>query len=157
MHTTKKLYSKTLVSLALLGLTSVAFANDPSTGNLVNSSQSESMRVLLKEPGGLGYAERNTYQKTTSGNDGDNSTGFETVIPNGQNHDKHLKEHGGQIFQTTKFENEWAVDEDGKGALGSKIETLIGTDENRLFIEANLDKSESHDPKYDVSALYSRN
>ena len=157
MHTTKKLYSKTLVSLALLGLTSVAFANDPSTGNLVNSSQSESMRVLLKEPGGLGYAERNTYQKTTSGNDGDNSSGFETVIPNGQNHDKHLKEHGGQIFQTTKFENEWAVDEDGKGALGSKIETLIGTDENRLFIEANLDKSESHDPKYDVSALYSRN
>jgi copper resistance protein B len=73
MHTTKKLYSKTLVSLALLGLTSVAFANDPSTGNLVNSSQSQSMRVLLKEPGGLGYAERNTYQKTTSGNDGYNS------------------------------------------------------------------------------------
>ena len=156
MHTTKKLYSKTLVSLALLGLTSVAFANDPSTGNLVNSSQSESMRVLLKEPGGLGYAERNTYQKTTSGNDGDNSTGFETVIPNGQNHDKHLKEHGGQIFQTTKFENEWTVDEDGKGALGSKVETLIGTDENRLFLKANLDKSESNDPKYDVSALYSR-
>ena len=47
----------------MLGLTSVAFANDPSTGNQVNSSQSESMRVLLKEPGGLGYAERNTYQK----------------------------------------------------------------------------------------------
>lgn len=156
MHTTKKLYSKTLVSLALLGLTSVAFANDPSTGNLVNSSQSESMRVLLKEPGGLGYAERNTYQKTTSGNDGDNSTGFETVIPNGQNHDKHLKEHGGQIYQVTKFENQWTVDEDGNGALGSKVETLIGTDENRLFLKANLDKSESNDPKYDVSALYSR-
>jgi copper resistance protein B len=157
MHTTKKLYSKTLVSLALLGLTSVAFANDPSTGNLVNSSQSESMRVLLKEPGGLGYAERNTYQKTTSGNDGDNSTGFETVIPNGQNHDKHLKEHGGQIFQTTKFSNEWIVDKDGKGSLGSSFETLIGTDENRMFVEANLNKAESNDPNYDVSALYSRN
>ena len=38
------------------------------------------------------------------------------------------------------------MDEDGKGTLGSKIETLIGTDENRLFIEANLDKVESHDP-----------
>ncbi|RBA30028.1 copper resistance protein CopB, partial [Acinetobacter junii] len=157
MHTTKKLYSKTLVSLALLGLTSVAFANDPSTGNLVNSSQSESMRVLLKEPGGLGYAERNTYQKTTSGNDGDNSTGFETVIPNGQNHDKHLKEHGGQIYQVTRLENAWIVDEDGKGNLGTKFDTLIGTDENRLFIEANSEKSESSDINYDISALYSRN
>ena len=79
------------------------------------------------------------------------------VTSEAQAHANHIREHGGQIFQTTKFENEWAVDEDGKGALGSKIETLIGTDENRLFIEANLDKSESHDPKYDVSALYSRN
>ncbi|AZN68725.1 autotransporter domain-containing protein [Acinetobacter haemolyticus] len=157
MHTTKKLYSKTLVSLALLGLTSVAFANDPSTGNLVNSSQSQSMRVLLKEPGGLGYAERNTYQKTTSGNDGDNSTGFETVISNGQNHDKHLKEHGGQIYQATNLENAWIVDEDGKGTLETKFETLIGTDENRIFIEANLAKPESSDINYDISALYSRN
>lgn len=72
-------------------------------------------------------------------------------------HDNHLKEHGGQIYQTTKFENEWMVDEDGKGNLGTKFETLIGTDENRLFIEANSEKSESNDPKYAVSALYSRN
>ncbi len=49
------------------------------------------------------------------------------------------------------------VDEDGKGNLGTKFETLIGTDENRLFIEANSEKSESNDPKYAVSALYSRN
>ena len=34
---------------------------------------------------------------------------------------------------------------------------MIGTDENRLFIEANSEKSESNDPKYAVSALYSRN
>lgn len=116
--------------------------------NSTKSSQSESMKMLLKEPGGLSYVDRNTYQ-----------TGLEAEIEtsNSRNHDKHLKEHGGQVFQTTKFENEWTVDEDGKGTLGSKIETLIGTDENRLFIEANLDKAESHDPKYDVSALYSRN
>jgi copper resistance protein B len=72
-------------------------------------------------------------------------------------HDDHLKEHGGQIYQTTKLENAWIVDEDGKGNLGTKFETLIGTDENRLFIEANSEKSESNDPNYDVSALYSRN
>jgi copper resistance protein B len=34
---------------------------------------------------------------------------------------------------------------------------LIGTDENRMFVEANMNKAESNDPKYDVSALYSRN
>ena len=143
--------------MVLIGLSSVAFANDTAVGSSGNSSQSESMRVLLKEAGGLGYIDRNTYQKTTSGNDGDDSTGFETITLNNRNHDKHLNEHGGQIYQTTKFDNEWIMDEDGKGALGSKIETLIGTDENRLFIEANLEKSESNDPKYDVSALYSRN
>ena len=160
MRTTKKIYSKTFLSIALIGLSGVAFANDTAVQSMdssTKSSQSESMKMLLKEPGGLGYVDRNTYQNSTSGNDGDNGIGLEAETSNNRNHDKHLKEHGGQVFQMTKFENEWTVDEDGKGALGSKIETLIGTDENRLFIEANLDKAESHDPKYDVSALYSRN
>lgn len=149
MRTTKKICSKTLLSIVLIGLSGLAFANDTdvqSMDNSTKSSQSESMKMLLKEPGGLGYVDRNTHQ-----------TGLEAETSSSRNHDKHLKEHGGQVFQTTKFENEWTVDEDGKGTLGSKIETLIGTDENRLFIEANLDKAESHDPKYDVSALFSRN
>ena len=34
---------------------------------------------------------------------------------------------------------------------------MIGTDENRMFVEANMNKAESNVPKYDVSALYSRN
>ncbi|ARG35583.1 copper resistance protein B [Acinetobacter baumannii] len=159
MRTTKKLYSKTLLSIALIGLSGVVFANDGSTENIDNSvspTQSEGINILLKEPGGLGYVERNVYQKPSTDNDKGKTKASENLMLN-QNHDKHLKEHGGQIFQSTKFENEWTVDEDGKGALGSKIETLIGTDENRLFIEANLDKTESNDPKYDVSALYSRN
>lgn len=145
--------------MALIGLSGIAFANVDSAENLnndSNASMSKSMKALLKEAGGLGYVDRNVYQKTSTGNDGDNSKGYETV-PLNQNHDKHLKEHGGQIYQSTKFENEWTVNENGHGALGSKIETLIGTDENRLFIEANAEKSESNDPKYDVSALYSRN
>ena len=159
MQTTKTLFSKTLLSMALIGLSGIAFANVDSAENLnndSNASMSKGMKALLKEAGGLGYVDRNVYQKASTGNDGDNSTGYETV-PLNQNHDKHLKEHGGQIYQSTKFENAWTVDEDGHGALGSKIESLIGTDENRLFIEAKLDKSESNDPKYDISALYSRN
>lgn len=74
-----------------------------------------------------------------------------------QSDDQHKKEHGGQIYQTTKLENAWLIDENGQGDLESKFETLIGTDENRLFVEANLSKAESEDSKYDISALYSRN
>lgn len=148
MQTTKKLFSKTLLSVALIGLAAMAFANDNSTENLNKSTSS--MNVLLRESGGLGYVERNVAQKTSK------DKGIETLTLS-QNHDKHLNEHGGQIYQTTKFSNEWIVDKDGKGSLGSSFETLIGTDENRMFVEANLNKAESNDPNYDVSALYSRN
>lgn len=71
--------------------------------------------------------------------------------------EKHKAEHGGQVYQTTKLENAWLIDENGQGNLESKSNTLIGTDENRLYIEANLSKAESDDSKYDISALYSRN
>ena len=71
--------------------------------------------------------------------------------------EKHKAEHGGQVYQTTKLENAWLIDENGQGSLESKSNTLIGTDENRLYIEANLSKAESDDSKYDISALYSRN
>lgn len=148
MQTTKKLFSKTLLSVALIGLAGMAFANDNSTENLNKSTSS--MNVLLRESGGLGYVERNVAQKTSK------DKGIETLTLS-QNNDKHLNEHGGQIYQTTKFSNEWIVDKDGKGSLGSSFETLIGTDENRMFVEANLNKAESNDPNYDVSALYSRN
>lgn len=144
MQTTKKLFSKTLLSVALIGLAGMAFANDNSTENLNKSTSS--MNVLLKEARGLGYVERNAAQSTSKGK-----------LALSQNHDKHLNEHGGQIYQTTKFSNEWVIDNDGKGSLGSSFETLIGTDENRVFVEANLNKAESNDPNYDVSALYSRN
>ena len=71
--------------------------------------------------------------------------------------EKHKAVHGGQVYQTTKLENAWLIDENGQGSLESKSNTLIGTDENRLYIEANLSKAESDDSKYDISALYSRN
>jgi len=159
MRTTKKLFSKTLLSVALISLSSLVFANDNSKENLdkaPNASMSKGMKVLLKESGGLGYIDRNFFQTTSTGNDGDNSTGYEAVTFN-QNHDKHLNEHGGQIYKVTKFANEWTVDKDGNGSLGSSFETLIGTDENRVFIEANMNRPDSNDPNYDVSALYSRN
>jgi len=117
------------------------------------------MRVSLQESGGLRYSPQELYPEYYSM---ENANGGDNIILTARkrsapSNDDHLKEHGGQIYQVTRLENAWMVDEDGKGNLGTKFDTLIGTDENRLFLKANLDKAEGNDPKYDVSALYSRN
>ncbi|SDB87150.1 copper resistance protein B [Acinetobacter marinus] len=69
---------------------------------------------------------------------------------------QHLKEHGGQIYQVSNLETAWLLDEDGQGALSTELNSMIGTDENRLFFLAHVNKAESSDAHYDVSALYSR-
>lgn len=76
---------------------------------------------------------------------------------NGFDHAEHAKDHGGQIYQATKLESKWVRNEEGDGALQSKWETWIGTDENKLFLTGHAEKAESHDANYNVSALYSRN
>ena len=72
-----------------------------------------------------------------------------------QGHD-HRKEHGAQIYAVTTVDNKWLVNKDGDGALKSEIETRIGTDENKIFLKAHIDKHESHDAEYDFKMLYSR-
>ena len=72
-----------------------------------------------------------------------------------QVHD-HRAEHGAQVYMVNTFDNKWLIDEGGTGTLKSEIETRIGTDENKLFIKAHLDKQESHAAEYEVKALYSR-
>lgn len=162
MQITKKLFSKTLLSVALIGFSGLVFANDipmSESKDMQSKPLSKGMKILLQEPGGLRYSPQAVYPEYSSmenANMGGKSVQIERESYNSP-HDTHLKEHGGQIYQTTKLKNEWMVGEDGKGSLGTKFETLIGTDENRIFIKANLDKSEGNDPKYDASALYSRN
>ena len=127
MQITKNFFSKTVLSIALVSISNLTFADN-------STSQQES--------------------NITNGGDNIILTARKRSAPS---HDDHLKEHGGQIYQLTRLENAWLVDEDGKGNLGTRFDTLIGTDENRLFIEANSEKSESSDINYDISALYSRN
>ena len=143
--------------IALFGLSNLTFAKNETP--VQESNITNGMRVLLQESGGLRYSPQELYPEYYSM---ENANGGDNIILTARkrsapSHDDHLKEHGGQIYQATNLENAWIVDEDGKGTLGTKFETLIGTDENRLFIEANSEKSESNDPKYAVSALYSRN
>ena len=72
-------------------------------------------------------------------------------------HAVHLKEHGGQIYQQTTIESKWLRNDNGQGALKSKLETRIGTDENKIFIKVHADKAESQQAEYDAKLLYSRN
>ena len=157
MQITKNFFSKTVLSIALVSISNLTFANSSTSEQ--ESNITNGMRVLLQESGGLRYSPQELYPEYYSM---ENANGGDNIILTARkrsapSNDDHLKEHGGQIYQLTRLENAWIVDEDGKGNLGTKFDTLIGTDENRLFIEANLDKAESNDPKYDVSALYSRN
>ena len=157
MHITNNLFSKTTLMIALFGLSNLTFAKNETP--VQDSNITNGMRVLLQESGGLRYSPQELYPEYYSM---ENANGGDNIILTARkrsapSNDDHLKEHGGQIYQVTRLENAWMVDEDGKGNLGTKLETLIGTDENRLFIEANSEKSESNDPKYAVSALYSRN
>jgi len=157
MHITNNLFSKTTLMIALFGLSNLTFAKNETP--VQDSNITKNMKILLQESGGLKYSLQERYPEYYSM---ENANGGDNIILTARkrsdgSHDDHLKEHGGQIYQVTRLENAWMVDEDGKGNLGTKFETLIGTDENRLFIEANSEKSESNDPKYAVSALYSRN
>ena len=156
MQITKNFFSKTVLSIALISISNLTFANSSTSEQ--ESNITNGMRVLLQESGGLRYSPQELYPEYYSM---ENANGGDNIILTARkrsdgSHDDHLKEHGGQIYQVTRLENAWMVDEDGKGNLGTKFDTLIGTDENRLFIEVNSEKPESSDPKYDVSALYSR-
>jgi len=157
MQITKNFFSKTVLSIALVSISNLTFANSSTSEQ--ESNITNGMRVSLQESGGLRYSPQELYPEYYSM---ENANGGDNIILTARkrsapSNDDHLKEHGGQIYQVTRLENAWMVDEDGKGNLGTKFDTLIGTDENRLFLKANLDKAEGNDPKYDVSALYSRN
>ena len=157
MHITNNLFSKTTLMIALFGLSNLTFAKNETP--VQDSNITKNMKILLQESGGLKYSLQERYPEYYSMENADmGDKSVQIALENSNSpHDNHLKEHGGQIYQVTKLENAWIVDEDGKGTLGTKFETLIGTDENRIFIEANLAKPESSDINYDISALYSRN
>ena len=86
-----------------------------------------------------------------------NSDGLDYKLDHQFDHAAHLKEHGGQIYQQTTLESKWLRNENGQGALKSKLETRIGTDENKIFIKVHADKAESQQTEYDAKLLYSRN
>lgn len=79
-----------------------------------------------------------------------------SAVIEGADHSSHAKEHGGQIYQSTRLESRWLRNEDGDGTLKSELETRIGADENKLFIKLHSDKAESHRAETEAKVLYSR-
>ena len=78
-------------------------------------------------------------------------------IQSQQVHAKHRQEHGGQIFQSTRLEAQWLDSNHGQGALKTEIESRIGTDENKLLIQAQINQVEAQQADYAAKILYSRN
>src|SRR5690606_39403619 len=51
----------------------------------------------------------------------------------------------------------WQINSAGNGAFKSENEARIGTDENKVFLKLQADKSESSQADYAAEILYSRN
>ena len=69
----------------------------------------------------------------------------------------HRLEHGGQIYQATSLENAWILNDDGRGRTSTELKTWVGTDENKIFIKAHVEKAESEKTQTEAKVLYSRN
>ena len=82
-------------------------------------------------------------------------TSFSSMAWAEATHD-HRHEHGGQIYQSSRLESKWLRNDDGDGTLKSELEMRIGTDENKLFVQLNAEKTESENTNYDTKFMYSR-
>ena len=142
MHTINP-FSKTVLASSLLMISAVSFAHNGEDHNSSEKSTTapiESMQMKHSQMSQTQHLEKHGSESTQDG---------------GGHHD-HRKEHGAQVYTVTTVDNQWLVNDDGIGALKSKFETHVGTDENKLFIKVHANKEESHDAHYDAKILYSR-
>jgi copper resistance protein B len=70
--------------------------------------------------------------------------------------DPHAKEHGGQIFHMFRLET-GAGTEDGDGTLDWDFDGRIGTDENKLWLKSEGERTDGTLEQAEFQALYSRN
>jgi len=68
----------------------------------------------------------------------------------------HKHEHGGQIYTVLELDQRWQTTGHGHGKLQSDNELKIGTDENRLVLKLEAEKTESRPEEYTAKILYSR-
>lgn len=154
-----KLFPKTVLATSLFLVSAWAVAHEGHHSTSLTETQTTAMPEMdhskmndsqmnhaSMNHGAMDHSQHQQQQKTVSAPEDHTAH---------QGHD-HRKEHGAQIYAITTVDNKWLLNEDGEGALKSEIETRIGTDENKIFLKAHIDKHESHDAEYDFKMLYSR-
>ena len=84
------------------------------------------------------------------------STLHSAMLPSSMS-DEHVHEHGSEIYQSSRLDSRWLIDKHGTGHLKSELKSFIGSDENKLFIKAELEKAEGDSSSYSIAPMYSRN
>ena len=136
------LFSKSVCTSSLLIISHLVMAQE---GDHLMSEHAAMPAHLVDQP----WLEHSPYAMTQV-----HALATDTVAAS-QQHD-HRKEHGGQIYSRTSVDNRWLSDENGNGTFKSKLETRIGSDENKIVVQAHMDKHESAYVQYDAKVLYSR-
>jgi copper resistance protein B len=149
MHITKqastmKRYTQLLAIGGMVSCLSVfAFAHE-GHDQMMQMDQSVQQNILMETSSPVDHSEHQPELKQ---------------VPSDIQHDTHdhHREHGGQIYQATAIKNAWIVDDDGRGSASTELKTWVGSDKNKIFIQAHVEKAESEKTQTETKLLYSRN
>jgi len=149
MHITKqastmKRYTQLLAIGGMVSCLSVfAFAHE-GHDQMMQMDQSVQQNILMETSSPVDHSEHQPELKQ---------------VPSDIQHDTHdhHREHGVQIYQATAIKNAWIVDDDGRGSASTELKTWVGSDKNKIFIQAHVEKAESEKTQTETKLLYSRN
>lgn len=149
MHITKqastmKRYTQLLAIGGMVSCLSVFASAHEGHDQMMQMDQSVQQNILMEASSPVDYSEHQPELKQ---------------VPSDIQHDTHdhHREHGGQIYQATAIKNAWIVDDDGRGSASTELKTWVGSDKNKIFIQAHVEKAESEKTQTETKLLYSRN
>lgn len=149
MHITKqastmKRYTQLLAIGGMISSLSVFASAHEGHDQMMQMDQSVQQNILMEASSSIDHSEHQPELKQ---------------VPSDIQHDTHdhHREHGGQIYQATAIKNAWIVDDDGRGSASTELKTWVGSDKNKIFIQAHVEKAESEKTQTETKLLYSRN
>ncbi|MEQ1311231.1 copper resistance protein B [Acinetobacter sp. XH1639] len=149
MHITKqastmKRYTQLLAIGGMVSCLSVFASAHEGHDQMMQMDQSVQQNILMETSSPVDHSEHQPELKQ---------------VPSDIQHDTHdhHREHGGQIYQATAIKNAWIVDDDGRGSASTELKTWVGSDKNKIFIQAHVEKAESEKTQTETKLLYSRN
>lgn len=149
MHITKqastmKRYTQLLAIGGMVSSLSVFASAHEGHHQMMQMDQPVQQNILMEASSSIDHSEHQSELKQ---------------VPSDIQHDTHghHREHGGQIYQATAIKNVWIVDGDGRGSASTELKTWVGSDKNKIFIQAHVEKAESEKTQTETKLLYSRN